>query len=163
MLHVTPRLWKAAHVFHAEGSAQAEAFVRNRLLRMLQGKAAGVIRGLREMATKHELSGTKKKTIAAVCGYLEANLERMRYDEYLRQGYPIASGAIEGACRHLVKDRMERAGMHGTIAGARSMPDVRSIDVSGLWDEYEDYRIDRETERLYPHRKLMEQTFTLAA
>jgi hypothetical protein len=57
LLHVTPRLWKAAHVFHKEGSQQAEDFVRARLLRILQGKAAGVIRGLREMATKHGLTG----------------------------------------------------------------------------------------------------------
>jgi hypothetical protein len=155
LLHVTPRLWKAAHVFHKEGSAEAEEFVRARVLRVLQGKAAGVVRGLREMATKHCLVGGKKKTITNVCGYLEANLERMRYDEYLQAGYPIASGAVEGACRHLVKDRMERAGMHWTVPGAQAMLDVRSIYVSGLWEEYQDYRTERETETLYPHRKLV--------
>jgi len=132
LLHVTPRLWQAAHVFHKEGSPAAEDFVRDRVLRVLQGNAAGVIRGLREMATKRGVGGAKKKTIAKVCGYLEANLDRMHYDEYLRAGYPIASGAVEGACRHLVKDRMERAGMHWTIAGAQAMLDVRSIYVSGL-------------------------------
>jgi hypothetical protein len=163
ILHVTPRLWKAAHVFHPERSQAAEDFVRARVLRVLQGKASGVIRGLREMATKHGLVGAKKKTIAAVCGYLDANVERMRYDEYLRAGYPIASGAVEGACRHLVKDRMERAGMHWTIPGAQAMLDVRSIHVSHLWDEYQEYRIKSETEKLYPHRVLVEQTFTVAA
>jgi hypothetical protein len=155
LLHVTPRLWKAAHVFHREGSQEAEDFVRDRVLRVLHGKAAGVVRGLREMATKHGLAGAKKKTITTVCGYLEANLERMRYDEYLRAGYPIASGAVEGACRHLVKDRMERAGMHWTASGAQAMLDVRSIYISGLWDEYQQYRIQGETERLYPHRELV--------
>jgi hypothetical protein len=115
------------------------------------------------MATKHGLVGAKKKTIATACGYLEANLERMHYDEYLRAGYPIASGAVEGACRHLVKDRMERAGMHWTIPGAQAMLDVRSIYVSGLWNKYQEYRIVRETERLYPHRTLVEQLFTMAA
>ena len=119
LLHVTPRLWKAAHVFHSEKSQEAETFVRERLLRVLQGKAAGVIRGLREMATKHGLTGCKKKAIREICGYLKNNLARMRYDEYLAAGYPIASGAIEGACRHLVKDRMERAGMHWTATGGR--------------------------------------------
>jgi hypothetical protein len=163
LLHVTPRLWKAAHVFHQEGSQAAEDFVRERVLRVLQGKAAGVVRGLREMATKHDLSGAKKKTIATVCAYLEANLERMHYDDYLRAGYPIASGAVEGACRHLVKDRMERAGMHWTIAGAQAMLDVRSIYVSRLWDEYQEYRIQLETQRLYPHRSLVEQQFAMAA
>lgn len=163
LLHVTPRLWQAAHVFHPEGSAAAEGFVRERLLRVLQGKAAGVIRGLREMATKRRLGGAKKKTLAAVCAYLESNLQRMRYDEYLREGYPIASGAVEGACRHLVKDRMERAGMHWTVAGAQAMLDVRSVYVSGLWDEYQSYRIEHETARLYPHRSLAEAIFASAA
>jgi len=155
LLHVTPRLWKAAHVFHKEGGQEAEDFVRERVLRILEGKAARVVRGLREMATKRGLCGGRKKTITSVCAYLEANLQRMRYDEYLKAGYPIASGAVEGACRHLVKDRMERAGMHWTIPGAQAMLDVRSIYVSDLWDEYQAFRIQRDTARLYPYRKLV--------
>jgi hypothetical protein len=155
LLHVTPRLWQAAHVFHAEGSQEAEDFVRGRLLRILQGQAAGVIRGLREMATKRGLRGSAAKTISRVCAYLAANVDRMRYDEYLAAGYPIASGAVEGACRHLVKDRMERAGMHWVVEGAQAMLDVRSVYISGLWDEYQKYRIDRETNTLYPYRELV--------
>jgi hypothetical protein len=156
LLHATPRLWQAAHVFHAEGSAEAEAFARERILRVLQGQVAGVVRGLRVMGSQRGLSGAKKKTLAKVCAYLEANRERMRYDEYLAQGYPIARGVIEGACRHLVKDRMERAGMHWTPAGAQAMLDVRSTYVNGDWEAYQTYRITRETDRLYPHRHLVE-------
>lgn len=156
LLHVTPRLWKAAHVFHREGSDAAEAFVRDRCLRILQGGVGGVIRGLREMATKHGVAGAKKKTIAQVCGYFENNRPRMRYDEYLARGYPIASGVIEGACRHLVRDRMERAGMHWTPAGAQAMLDVRSMHVDGDWESYQAYRTQRELHALYPHRSLVE-------
>lgn len=163
LLHVTPRLWKAAHVFHAEKSANAEAFVRVRLLRVLQGKTKDVVRGLRQMATKHELTGTKKKTLREICGYLENNLTRMRYDEYLSAGYPIASGVIEGACRHLVKDRMERAGMHWTAAGAQAMLDLRSVYVSGQWQDYQSYRIALETPRLYPHREAAEPILSMAS
>jgi hypothetical protein len=156
LLHVTPRLWQAAHVFHREGSAAAEQFARERCLRVLEGRVEGVIRGLREMATKHGLTGGKKKTITQICGYLEKNRDRMRYDEYLAAGYPIASGVIEGACRHLVKDRMERAGMHWTPRGAQAMLDVRSIYVDGDWEGYQTYRIDQERRRLYPHCHLVE-------
>jgi len=163
LLHVTPRLWKAAHLFHKEGSRDAEEFVRERLLRVLQGKAAGVIRGLREMATKRGLSGASQRALAKVCHYLEQNLSRMHYDEYLAAGYPIASGAVEGACRHLVKDRMERAGMHWTIPGAQAMLDVRSIHVSGHWEEYQAYRIEREIARLYPERTSVNTIFEAAA
>jgi hypothetical protein len=163
LLHVTPRLWQAAHVFHPEGSDAAEAFVRERCLRVLQGGVAGVMRGLREMATKQQLTGGRKKTITQVCGYFKKNQERMRYDEYLAQGYPIASGVIEGACRHLVKDRMERAGMHWTPTGAQAMLDVRSVYVNGDWDQYQAYRIERELGILYPHRHLVDgPQYTLA-
>ncbi len=155
LLHVTPRLRQAAQVFHGAGSQEAEDFVRTRLLRILQGKAAGVIRGLRALGTKRGLRGPQRKTLAGVCAYLQANLERMRYDAYLAAGYPIASGAVEGACRHLVKDRMERAGMHWVVEGAQAMLDVRSVYISGLWDEYQTYWIDREANRLYPNRSLV--------
>jgi hypothetical protein len=156
LLHVTPRLWQAAHVFHKEKTPGAEQFVRERLLKVLQGNGELVVRGLREMATKRHVTGNKKKTLSKVCAYLENNRERMRYDEYLAKGYPIASGVIEGACRHLVKDRMERAGMHWTRVGAQAMLDVRSIYVNGEWDDYQTYQIAQETNQLYPYLELVQ-------
>jgi hypothetical protein len=163
LLHVTPRLWKAAHVFHAEKSAAAEAFVRDRLLRVLRGEVVSVIQGLRVMGGRHALTAAKRKTLREVCNYLEKNQARMRYDEYLAAGYPIASGVIEGACRHLVKDRMERAGMHWTVPGAQAMLEVRSVYVSGNWEEYQVYRIEQETQRLYPYQELAEPTYAMPA
>lgn len=163
ILHVTPRIWRAAHVFYREGSKEAEAFVRERVLLVLRGKTASVIHSLRSLATRRGLKGSKKKAIREICNYLTKNLERMRYDEYLAAGYPIASGAIEGACRHLVKDRMERAGMHWTPAGAQAMLDLRSIFVSGQWDQYQAYRIALETQRLYPHRQAAEPNYSMAS
>jgi hypothetical protein len=162
LLHVTPRLWQAAHVFHPEKSAAAEAFVRERLLRVLRGQVASVIQGLRVMGGRWRLSAAKRKALRAVCNYLEKNQSRMRYDEYLAAGYPIASGVIEGACRHLVKDRMERAGMHWTVAGAQAMLEVRSVYISGQWEEYQAYRIAQETRRLYPYRELVEPQYAMA-
>jgi hypothetical protein len=156
VLHVTPRLWQAAHLFHPERSAAAEAFVRQRCLRVLRGEVAGVVQGLRKMGTERGLTGNRKRKLAELCTYLEKNRERMRYDAYLAAGYPIASGVIEGACRHLVKDRMERAGMHWTPAGAQAMLEVRSVHVDGDWEAYQAYRIERETAKLYPHRYLVE-------
>ena len=74
----------------------------------------------------------------------------MKYDEYLEQGYPIGSGVVEGACRNLVKDRMERSGMRWTLEGAQAMLGLRSIHSSGLWEEFMQFRIRRESQRLYP-------------
>jgi hypothetical protein len=163
LLRVTPRLWQAAHLFHKEGSAEAEAFARERILRVLKGEVLLVVRGLRQMGTKRGLKAAKKKSLEAITGYLERNAERMEYDRYLALGYPIASGVIEGACRHVVKDRMERAGMHWTRQGAEAMLEVRSLFVSDCWEAFQTFRIEQETQRLYPHRALVEGfQFTMA-
>jgi len=156
LLHVTPRLWEAAQVFEKEGSAEAVAFVKGQLRQVLQGKVTSVVRSLRQRAARQGLSASKHKRLGVVCRYLWQNRKRMRYDEYLARGYPIASGVIEGACRHYVKDRMERSGMHWTREGAQAMLDVRSIYVNGDWDEFQQFRIERETKRLHPHRELIE-------
>lgn len=156
ILHVSERVWEAAHVFYPEKSDEAAHFARERLLRILQGHSDRVVRGLREMGTKRGLKGAKRKTLNRVCAYFDKNRERMHYDVYLAKGYPIASGVIEGACRHFVKDRMERAGMHWTPAGAQSMLDVRSVYVNGDWESYQAFRIKQEIRRLYPHRKMVQ-------
>jgi hypothetical protein len=156
LLHVTPRLWQAARLFYAPDSAEALALVRARVLRILRGEVAAVVRGLRQMGRQRGLRGTPAKELATICNYLAKNRERMRYDEYLAKGYPIASGVIEGACRHYVKDRMERTGMSWVQAGAQAMLELRSTALNGDWDAFMGYRRERETERLYPHRHTLE-------
>ncbi len=157
LLHVTSYLWDAAYLFHSEGSAEATAFVRDRTLRILHGEVGYVIGGLRQMATKRKLSAAKRKKLTQVCNYFDRNRDRMRYDEYLAAGFPIASGVIEGACRHVVKDRMERAGMRWTIDGAQAMLDLRSTSINDQWPAFQTHRIKTETSRLYPDRHLLQQ------
>jgi len=84
-----------------------------------------------------------------VIGYLENDREQMRYDEYLKAGYPIGSGVAEGACRHLVKDRMEQTGMRWTASGARAMLHLRTTYLNDPWDDFIEDRIEREQTRLY--------------
>jgi hypothetical protein len=155
LLHVTPRLWQAAKLLYGDKGKEVLPFVRQRVTAVLEGKVATVIRGLRRLAAVRGLGGAKKQALVRICRYLHKNRGRMRYEVYLRQGYPIASGVIEGACRHLIKDRMERAGMHWTRAGAQAMLDLRSVWIGGHWEAFQQYRIERETERLYPHRDLV--------
>jgi hypothetical protein len=156
LLHVTPRLWDAASVFYSRDSAAAENFVKDRVLRILRGEVGSVIRGLRRMGTTHGLHGKKSTDLKTICGYFEKNRHRMRYDEYLAAGYPIASGVIEGACRHVVKDRLERTGMNWIREGAQAMLDLRCVYLTDQWDEFNVFRIETETKRLYPYRQTLE-------
>jgi hypothetical protein len=163
LLHAVEYLWRAAYLFHAEGSAEASAFVRDRVLRILRGEVGYVIGGLRQMGTKGGLPTKQQEKLDRICNYLDGNRHRMRYDEYLEAGYPIASGVIEGACRHLVKDRMERSGMRWSIDGAQAMLDLRSISINGQWPAFCTHRIQAETQRLHPKRQLLKHlTFQLA-
>ena len=164
LLHVTPRLWRAAHLFHPEGSADAAQFVRQRVQRILKGEVRSVITGLRRMATVSGLRGRKRKQLEEICRYFETNRDRMQYHEYLAAGYPIATGVIEGACRHLVKDRLERTGMQWVMEGAQAMLDLRSIHLGDQWNEFQAFRIRQENERLYSHAELPEtQRWRIAA
>ena len=80
----------------------------------------------------------------------------MRYDEYLQLGCPIATGVIEGACRHVIKDRMERAGMRWKVPGAQAMLNLRSIHNNGDWIAFQEFRIALENEWRYPNTKTFE-------
>ena len=154
LLHVTPRLWDAANIFFPKDKSAQIIFMKNRVLRVLKGEIKLVISGFRQMATKQNMEKSKFKKLEKACCYLEKNLSRMKYHEYLKNGYPIASGVIEGACRHFVKDRMERAGMRWSIDGAQAMLDVRSTCLNDDWDEFTTYRIKKETEELYPNHNI---------
>ncbi len=110
-LHVAEKLWKAAHALYREGSPDAQAFVYQRAKRILEGQVDQVVKGLKLIITKRKLTGSKAKTLSDVAAYYRRNRERMRYDTYLANGWPIASGSVEGACKNLIRDRFERSGM----------------------------------------------------
>jgi hypothetical protein len=147
IFHVLERLWLAAHCLHPEGSAAAEDFVTERFRSLLEGKVKNVIAGLRTQAC-HQ-AGAKRRTLRQVANYFANNREHMKYEEYLAQGYPIGSGVAEGACRHVVKDRMEQSGMRWTIAGAQALLHTRTIYLNGDWEDFNNYRIFREQNELY--------------
>lgn len=153
LLHACGYIWEAAHVFYKKKSYAAADFAKTRILRILEGDVVGVVRGLMWKGTHEQLSTKKLESLNKVCGYLRNNAHRMKYNEYLAAGYPIASGVIEGACRYVVKDRMERTGMRWILQGAHSMLGLRSIYLSGYWEEFMDHRIEDECERLYPWRQ----------
>jgi hypothetical protein len=153
LFHALKRLWDVASCLHDEESPEEAEFVTRHLRLLLQGKVSYVLRRFRQLAKTPGLAAAKQKTIRAAITYYKNNRKQMRYDEYLAAGYPIASGVAEGACKHLVKDRMERAGMRWEIEGAQAMLSLRAVYLNGLWDEFIAHRIDREQHRLYKEHK----------
>jgi hypothetical protein len=149
-LHALEKLWKASHTLHREGSPDAEAFVYQRAKRILEGHVDQVVKGLKLIVTKRQLTATKAKTLLDVAAYFKRNRERMRYDTYLANGWPIASGSVEGACKNLIRDRFERSGMRWTPETAEAMLKLRAIHLSGDIDSYWEFHVEHDQQRLYP-------------
>jgi hypothetical protein len=162
IIHVSGYVWKAAKAFYSH-KEQQEAFVQDRLLRILHGEVTAVITGMRRMASLRMLKGEALKAVTTACNYFQNNAHRMRYDEYLQGGYPIASGVIEGACRHIIKDRMEQGGMRWTLEGAKAMLNVRSVLASSESDGFSHWRQAEEANRVHPHRRLVANHYVLKA
>lgn len=85
----------------------------------------------------HDLRSPPRRETDSVCGYFQAHLGRIQYDEYLAAGCPIGTGVIEGACRHLGNGRMERSGMRWTLEGAQTMLNLRAVWQSSCRDEFQ--------------------------
>jgi hypothetical protein len=157
LFHVLEYLWQAAHCFHPENSPQAKAFVTDRLLRLLRGEVGYVIGGLKQMSTKQNLRGSRARQLSAVINYFHHHRRFMQYDLYLAAGLPIGSGVAEGACRHLVKDRMELTGMRWRTSGAQAMLQLRAVHINGDWDDFQAHWIKQESRRLYPYQSLVQR------
>lgn len=145
-IHVLEYLWEAAHAFHEPGTVEAEDWVQERALRVLQGKSSDVAAGMRRSATLQGLRGGKREAVDKCAGYLLKNRDYLQYDLYLAVGFPIGTGVIEGACRHLVKDRMDLTGARWRLAGAEAVLRLRALRASGDFQEY--LRFHREQERV---------------
>lgn len=148
-IHVLEYLWKAAYCYHAAGTEAAEQWVGERALRILQGKSSDVAAGMRRSATLQGLSAKERKAVDTCADYLLKYRKYLRYDENLRRGLPIATGVIEGACRHLVNDRLEITGARWGLPGAEAVLKLRSLRSSGDLDEYWKFHKARVLERNY--------------
>ncbi len=147
ILHVAGYVWEAADLLSGSDSDRARAWAKTQLGAILEGHVGEVIARLRLQVQQQ--SGEARKRLDSICTYLSNNSHRMAYDACLAEGFPIATGVIEGACRHLVKDRMERSGMRWTVRGAQAMLQLRSVALSQLWEPFMDFRICSELTRLY--------------
>lgn len=149
IIHASEYLWDTATALLGETSPARTPWVAAKLELVLNGQSATVISQLRHHATEPRWSEVQRKAIQRTIGYYERNQAHMRYDEYLAKGWPIGTGVVEGACGHLVKDRMEQAGMRWTQAGAQAMLDLRAIRLNGDWNAYGQFHRQQQHQRLY--------------
>jgi len=148
-VHANEYLWKVANSLLGENDKRREKWVEKQTALILSGKTKEVIDDFRTRATKKTRTKKQSEKLEKTANYFERNLEYMDYATYLANGWPIASGVIEGACRHFVKDRFELSGMRWEQSGAESLLRLRAVAENGDWDDYHLFRRQERHQQLY--------------
>lgn len=152
LIHVLEYLWGAVWCFFAEGDPSAEAWVRDRALAVLEGNAKEVASGVRRRATAAGLSKQKRTKADACATYLTNKAAYLDYPTALAEGWPVASGVIEGTCRYLVADRMDITGARWSVDGAEAVLKLRAVRANDDFDDYWHFHLDRERQRVHEAR-----------
>ncbi|WP_407697892.1 ISKra4 family transposase [Streptomyces kaniharaensis] len=161
LIHVLEYLWDAAWCLHQAGDQAAEAFVARHARTILGGGAEQVATSLEKAARAARLKKNRRKGIDDAIGYLRNKAQYLRYDTALEHGWPIATGIIEGACRHLVKDRLDITGARWGLAGAEAVLKLRALRANGDFDTYWTWHEKQEFAR--NHQARYRDHLTLAA
>ena len=153
-VHVLEYVWSGAWSFFPEGDPAAEKWVQDKALAVLAGDAGQVAAAIRRKATLLNLPDEKRAKADRTADYLLNKRPYLDYRTALKKGWPIATGVIEGACRHLVKDRMDITGARWGLQGAEAILKLRALISNGDFDSYWDYHIAHERHRSHDLRYL---------
>jgi len=146
-VHAIEYVWKAAWCLFAEGDPAAEKWVRTQGLRILHGHSDQVATTLRRATA--DLPASQRAGADACARYLTNTAPYLNYRSALTQGWPIATGVIEGACRHLVKDRMDLTGARWTLPSAEAVLKLRALLSNDDFDDYWNYHLTQEKHRIH--------------
>jgi len=149
IIHVDEHIWKAGTAIYGETDPKRAGWVEAQMLDILSSRADQVIQQLVDKTQSVRKSSQAGKVFRQVANYLRRNQPDMDYADYLRRGWPIGTGVVEGVCRHLVKDRMELSGMRWALSGAGSLLALRAVNENGDWEEFHEYRRTQRHEQLY--------------
>ena len=130
-----------------DAQEKRQDWVEQQAVQLLRSEVEGVIEYLEREAAGY--GSWRREQLRQVAGYFRRNVARMDYGRSLALGWPIASGVIEGACRHVVKDRLEGTGMRWTRPGAEALLGLRSVYVNQDWEDYHSFHRKRVYRRRY--------------
>ena len=148
-IHADEYLWDVATSLLGETHPDRLDWMIDRTLQILSGQTASLIAEFRQMAQQGQYSAAQQTQLTKTANYFDRNLPYMDYPSYLKHGWPIASGVIEGACRHFVKDRCELSGMRWERAGVENLLRLRAVAENDDWDDYHQFRQRQRHLRLY--------------
>jgi hypothetical protein len=147
IMHVLEYLWKAAKAWLSPDDPHMAQWVCDQISQLLQGEVKSIVRNLRRGATAKRMSSKQREPIDKCATSLANHAPYLNYPFYLAKGYPIATGVIEGACRHLVKDRMDITGARWGLEGGEAVLKLRALVINGDLDAYGAFHEQQEYDR----------------
>jgi hypothetical protein len=148
-IHVLSYLWRAGSVICGKNAAKTDSWVRRFSLQLLTQPVHTVIRSIQRSAEQHRISARRCLPVRICLQYFQANAPCMQYADFLAAGFPIATGVIEGACRHLIQDRLGITGARWGLAGAEAILKLRALQSNGDWTRYWQFHSRQEASRNY--------------
>ncbi|HTC79440.1 MAG TPA: ISKra4 family transposase [Terriglobales bacterium] len=146
-IHVAQYVWEAAKALIPEDQTEQDQWVRAHLLEILRGRASLVAAGIRRSATLRAMAAAERQAVDNCADYLINYAPYLQYDKVLAEGLPIATGVIEGTCRHLVEDRMNLTGARWSLTGAEAVLRLRALRSSDDFDAYWQFHEQQEYKR----------------
>lgn len=131
--HANKHVWDCGKALFGEGTQATDRWVNERLSLLWEGFTKRLLEDLTEQGKRHRAG--KRKAINDLHHYISVNEERMGYDVFRARGYDIGSGAAEGACGHVVGDRLKRSGMIWSRAGSSATLALRTAWLNNEWDQ----------------------------
>jgi len=131
--HLSEHLYGFAHLLYPNNPAGAKAWVDQKLGALLTNQVGEVLRALKRMRPwKQALCDA----LAQLIGYVERNRTRIRYQEPWQCGLAVGSGAVEGACKHVIQSRFKRAGMRWKPSGFLHVLALRIARLNGTFQAF---------------------------
>lgn len=137
LYHAREHYWNVARVAFGADEAKMAQWGRSRREELDAGKVEDVIAAIKALAISTEKA---KEVYEREIGYFEKNKNRMRYDEFRRQGLFVGSGVLEAGCKSVIGQRLKQSGMHWTVKGANSIIALRCCFFSNRWEDFWEQR-----------------------
>jgi hypothetical protein len=137
LYHAREHYWTVARETFGCDKDKITSWTNKRRKELDQGKVEKVIEAIKRLSPCTEQG---QETLEKEIGYFEKNKNRMRYNDFRRQGLFVGSGVVEAGCRTVIGQRLKQSGMHWTIKGANSIIALRCCLLSHRWEDFWEFR-----------------------
>lgn len=137
LYHARQHYWNVARLIFGSDREALNHWTHQRRKELDRGKVEKVMEAIGSLCPSTKEQG---EILEREQAYFEKNKERMRYEDFRKQGLFVGSGVIEAGCRTVIGQRLKQSGMHWTVKGANNIIALRSCILSGRWEDFWEYR-----------------------